>query len=54
MFARPDITAVGIRRYGYLPKRREVVTFEIKSVEAVNIMGILKAVAHREGLIVPT
>lgn len=47
-FTRPDITAVGIRSYVYLPKRLEVVTFEIKPVEAVSIMGVLEAIAHRE------
>ena len=48
-FTRPDITAVGIRSYVYLPKRLEVVTFEIKPAEAVSVMGILEAIAHREG-----
>jgi hypothetical protein len=47
-FTRPDITAVGVRSYVYLPKRLEVVTFEIKPAEAVSIMGILEAIAHRE------
>jgi hypothetical protein len=48
-FTRPDITAVGIRSYVYLPKRLEVVTFEIKPADAVSIMGILEAIAHLEG-----
>jgi hypothetical protein len=48
MFTRPDITAVGIRSYVYLSKRLEIVTFEIKSAEAVSIMGVLEAIAHRE------
>jgi len=47
-FTRPDITAAGVRRYVYLPKRLEVVTFEVKSAEAVNIMAVLEAIAHRE------
>jgi hypothetical protein len=47
-FTRPDITAVGIRRYLYLTKRLEVVAFEVKPAEAVSIMGILEAIAHRE------
>jgi hypothetical protein len=47
-FTRPDITAVGIRSYVFLPKRLEVVTFEIKPAEAVTIMGVLEAIAHRE------
>jgi hypothetical protein len=48
-FTRPDITAVGIRSYVYLSKRLEVVTFEVKPADAVTIMGILEAIAHREG-----
>lgn len=47
-FSRPDVTAVGFRSYVYLPKRLEIVTFEIKPAEAVSIMGILEAIAHRE------
>ncbi len=47
-FTRPDITAAGVRRYMYLPKRLEIVTFEVKSRDAVGIIGILEAIAHRE------
>ncbi len=47
-FTRPDITAAGIRRYVYLPKRLEIVTFEIKTSESVTVMGVLEAIAHRE------
>jgi hypothetical protein len=47
-YTRPDITAVGIRSYVYLPKRLEVVTFEIKPADAVSIVGILEAIAHSE------
>jgi hypothetical protein len=47
-FTRPDITVGGIRSYVYLMKRLEIVTFEIKSAEAVSIMGVLEAIAHRE------
>jgi hypothetical protein len=47
-FTRPDITAAGYRGYVYLPKRLEVITFEVKPSEAVSIMGVLKAIAHRE------
>ncbi len=47
-FTRPDITAAGIRRYRYLKPLLEIVTFEIKPPEAVNIMGVLEAIAHRE------
>ncbi|WP_157935902.1 hypothetical protein [Paracoccus zhejiangensis] len=47
-YTRPDITAVGIRRYVYLPKRLEVVTFEVKPANNITIMGVLEAIAHRE------
>jgi hypothetical protein len=47
-FTRPDITAAGVRTYVFLPKRLEIITFEIKPKEAVGIMGVLEAVAHRE------
>ena len=46
-FLGPNITAVGFRNYVYLQKRLEIVTFEIKPAEAVSIMGILEAIAHR-------
>jgi hypothetical protein len=47
-FTRPDITAAGIRRYVYLPKRLEIVTFEVKPAGAISIMAVLEAIAHRE------
>ncbi|MFC5757350.1 hypothetical protein [Rhizobium sp. GCM10022189] len=47
-FTRPDITTAGIRRYVYLPKRLEIVTFEVKTSDSITIMGVLEAIAHRE------
>lgn len=47
-FTRPDITVAGIRRYVFLPPRLEIITFEIKPADAVGIMGVLEAIAHRE------
>lgn len=47
-FTRPDITVVGVRRYVFLSKRLEVVTFEIKPADSVGIIGVLEAIAHRE------
>ena len=47
-FTSPDITAAGIRRYIYLPKRLEIVTFEVKPAEAISVMGVLEAIAHHE------
>jgi hypothetical protein len=47
-FTRPDITVVGVRRYVFLSKRLEVVSFEIKTEDTIGIIGVLEAVAHRE------
>lgn len=47
-FTRPDITVAGIRRYVFLSKRLEIITFEIKPADSVGIMGVLEAIAHRE------
>lgn len=47
-FTRPDVTAVGVKQYVYLPKRIEVITFEIKPRDQLGIMGVLEAIAHRE------
>jgi len=47
-FTRPDLTAVGTRSYAYLPKRLEVITFEVKPSDAVGVLGVLEAIAHRE------
>ncbi len=47
-FTRPDITVIGLRQYVFLPKRIEVVTFEIKTEETTGILGVLEAIAHRE------
>lgn len=47
-FTRPDITVAGVRRYVYLPKRLEIVTFEVKSADSVGVLGVLEAIAHRE------
>jgi hypothetical protein len=47
-FTRPDITCAGTREYTYLRKTLEVITFEVKSSDAVSIIGVLEAAAHRE------
>ena len=41
-------TAAGVRRYVFLSKRLEIVTFEIKPAESISIMAVLEAIAHRE------
>jgi hypothetical protein len=47
-FSRPDVTVVGQKQYIYLPQRLEIFTFEVKPKEAVSILGVLEALAHRE------
>ncbi|MBX9643313.1 MAG: hypothetical protein K2W91_04335 [Novosphingobium sp.] len=47
-FTRPDITVIGVRRYVFLQKRIEAITFEIKPADSIGIIGVLEAVAHRE------
>jgi hypothetical protein len=47
-FTRPDMTAAGVKRYVYLAKRLEIVTFEVKRAEAITITAVLEAIAHRE------
>lgn len=47
-FTRPDLTVVGVRTYVFLPKRLEIITFEVKPRESVGVMGVLEAIAHRE------
>ncbi len=48
-WSRPDLTAVGYKKYEYLPdKTLEVFTFEVKASYDVSIKGVLEALAHRE------
>jgi hypothetical protein len=48
-WSRPDITAVGYKKYEYIPdKILEVFTFELKAAYDVSIKGVMEALAHRE------
>lgn len=48
-WSRPDLVAVGLRKFEYLPDRvLEVYSFEIKAEYDVSIKGVLEALAHRE------
>lgn len=48
-WSRPDITAVGLKKYEFLPDMTlELFTFEIKAANDVSIKGVLEALAHRE------
>ncbi|MFT4015028.1 MAG: hypothetical protein QM682_16895 [Paracoccus sp. (in: a-proteobacteria)] len=48
-WSRPDLTAVGLKKYEFLPDRvLDVFSFEIKAAYDVSIKGVLEALAHRE------
>lgn len=48
-WSRPDITAVGFKKYEFLPDvTLEIFSFEIKAAYDVSIKGVLEALAHRE------
>ncbi len=48
-WSRPDLIAVGVRVYEYLPsKSAELHTFEVKASYDVSVKGVLEALAHRE------
>jgi hypothetical protein len=49
-YSRPDITVVGVKKYLFLPTVLEAVTFEIKPRSAVNVVGVLEALSHRESV----
>jgi hypothetical protein len=47
-WSRPDIVSVEIKTYAYVPgKYLEVVTFEIKAFDAINVQAVYEALAHR-------
>jgi hypothetical protein len=47
-WSRPDITSVEVRTFSYVPgKFLEVVTFEVKPHNAINIQEVYEALAHR-------
>lgn len=47
-WSRPDIVSVEIKTYAYVPgKFLEVVTFEIKPCDAINVQAVYEALAHR-------
>jgi hypothetical protein len=47
-WSRPDIVSIEIKTYAYVPgKYLEVVTFEIKPVDAINVQAVYEALAHR-------
>ncbi|MGH3788511.1 MAG: hypothetical protein ACRDRG_18640 [Pseudonocardiaceae bacterium] len=48
IWSRPDIVSVELKTYDYVPgKYLEVVTFEVKHIDAVNVQAVYEALAHR-------
>ena len=48
-WSRPDLVAVGLKTFEYLPDRvLEVYSFEIKAEYDVSVKGVLEALSHRE------
>jgi hypothetical protein len=47
-WSRPDITVVGVSTYPYLPsKYLDVVTFEVKTSDAIDVAAVYEALSHR-------
>lgn len=48
LWSRPDIVSVEVRTFVYVPgKHLEVITFEVKAANAVNVQAVYEALAHR-------
>lgn len=47
-WSRPDIVTVEIKTYAYVPgKYLEVITFEVKSTDSVDVQAVYESLAHR-------
>lgn len=48
-WTRPDISLLGTKSYPYLPGRFfEIVTFEVKTAEALDVRGVFEALSHAQ------
>lgn len=48
-WTRPDISVLAVKAYPYLPGRHfEIVTFEIKKHDSVDVTGVFEALSHRQ------
>lgn len=45
-WSRPDLVVVGFRRFELVPARFEVVTFEVKTVDNINVLAVYEALSH--------
>ncbi len=49
-WSRPDLALVGLTNYPYLPgKFLDVITFEVKPEDAIDVSAVYEALAHRRG-----
>ncbi|OLB82734.1 MAG: hypothetical protein AUI14_00070 [Actinobacteria bacterium 13_2_20CM_2_71_6] len=47
-WTRPDLVGVEVRTFDYVPgKRLEVITFEVKAANAIDVRAVYEALAHR-------
>lgn len=47
-WSRPDLVTVEVKTYAYVPgKFLEIITFEVKPVDAINVQAVYEALAHR-------
>ena len=47
-WTRPDLVAVGIKSFTYVPTNElEVITFEVKPMRQLNVVAVYEALAHR-------
>lgn len=48
IWSRPDIVSVELKTYDYVPgKYLEIVTFEVKHIDAVNVQAVYEALSRR-------
>lgn len=48
LWSRPDLVSVEVRTFVYVPgKHIEVITFEVKASNAINVQAVYEALAHR-------
>lgn len=48
IWSRPDIVSIELNTYDYVPgKYLEVVTFEVKHIDSVNVQAVYEALSHR-------
>lgn len=47
-WTRPDLVAIGTKTFKYIPHQQfEVITFEVKPIEQLDVVAVFEALAHR-------